>query len=100
MLEAVTPEELADDGEYGEIVEDMKEECGKYGALRSLVIPRPDPSGVANPPGVGKARLPAPPARPGRRLPAAPSIVGLSGVAQAQPASQEFPFLRGLAVAL
>ena len=30
---AVTLEELGDDQEYGDIMEDMKEECGKYGTV-------------------------------------------------------------------
>ena len=30
---AVTDEELTDDGEYSDIMEDMKEECGKYGTV-------------------------------------------------------------------
>jgi hypothetical protein len=29
----VTDEELTDDGEYSDIMEDMKEECGKYGTV-------------------------------------------------------------------
>lgn len=32
----VTPEELADDGEYNDIVEDMREECGKYGRVLAV----------------------------------------------------------------
>lgn len=32
----VTPDELADDGEYNEIVEDMREECGKYGRVLAV----------------------------------------------------------------
>ena len=35
LLEAVTPAELADDTEYGEILEDMRDECGKYGKVRT-----------------------------------------------------------------
>lgn len=31
LLQVVTPGELTDDEEYEEIVEDMKEECGKFG---------------------------------------------------------------------
>ncbi len=33
----MSPNELQDDEEYDEIVEDMREECGKYG--RSWFIP-------------------------------------------------------------
>jgi splicing factor U2AF subunit len=43
--------ELLDDAEYGEIVSDMREEAGKYGAVLSLAVPRP---GDPDPPGVGK----------------------------------------------
>jgi hypothetical protein len=31
--QVVSPDELKEDGEYEEIVEDMREECGKYGKL-------------------------------------------------------------------
>lgn len=72
LLEAVTADELADDGEYAEIVEDMKEECGKYGAVRTLQIPRPNTTGGDNPPGVGKVcpvpLRPLPSPRPHVRL--------------------------------
>lgn len=37
----VTAEELLDDEEYGDIVEDVKEECKKYGDVEDVVIPRP-----------------------------------------------------------
>ncbi len=30
---AVTPDELANDEEYADIMEDMREECGKYGTV-------------------------------------------------------------------
>jgi len=47
--------ELKDDEEYAEILEDIEEECKKYGPLaRSVVIPRP---GMANPADVGKIFL-------------------------------------------
>jgi splicing factor U2AF subunit len=36
----VTPEDLADDEEYKEIIEDTKEECSKFGHVVSVVIPR------------------------------------------------------------
>merc|ERR1719187_1274990 len=52
LMNMVTPEELADDEEYEDILEDIKEECGKYGFVRSLEIPRPI-EGVEVP-GVGK----------------------------------------------
>lgn len=37
----VTPDELTDEEEYEDILEDIKEECNKYGVVRSLEIPRP-----------------------------------------------------------
>lgn len=37
----VTPEELKDEEEYEDILEDIREECSKYGTVRSLEIPRP-----------------------------------------------------------
>jgi splicing factor U2AF subunit len=40
-MNMVTPEELRDEEEYEDIQEDIKEECGKYGVVRSLEIPRP-----------------------------------------------------------
>lgn len=33
LLEAVTKDELTNDEEYTEIVEDMRDECGKYGQV-------------------------------------------------------------------
>ena len=83
--QVVAPKELVADEEYDEILEDMREECGKYGKLvpayvferegalwrfrpgieegrvfcagtiANLVIPRPGPNGEALP-GVGKVR--------------------------------------------
>lgn len=41
MLNMVVPEELTDDQEYADILEDIKEECGKYGPVEDLRIPRP-----------------------------------------------------------
>ncbi|KAL6538635.1 hypothetical protein OROGR_012623 [Orobanche gracilis] len=49
----VTVDELMDDGEYEEILEDMKEECQKFGELIDVVIPRPIPN-AAHSEGVGK----------------------------------------------
>jgi len=40
MLNMVTPEDLVDDREYGDIYEDVKEECSRYGAVEDLRIPR------------------------------------------------------------
>ncbi|CAO1617941.1 unnamed protein product [Sympodiomycopsis kandeliae] len=41
MLNMVTPQELIDDEEYSEIVEDIREECAKYGVVTDVRIPRP-----------------------------------------------------------
>lgn len=41
LLNMVTPDELKDEDEYEDICEDIKEECNKYGIVRSLEIPRP-----------------------------------------------------------
>lgn len=51
----VTNDELKDEEEYEDICEDIKEECSKYGVVRSLEIPRPI-DGV-DVPGCGKVRL-------------------------------------------
>jgi len=53
LVEVVDEEELKDDVIFDEIKEDMYEECGKYGPVANLVIPRPLPDGQ-RPPGVGK----------------------------------------------
>ena len=37
----VTAEVLADDEEYAEVIQDLHEECGKYGAIRAVHVPRP-----------------------------------------------------------
>jgi len=41
MLNMVTPGDLVDDQEYGDIYEGVKEECSRYGAVEDLRIPRP-----------------------------------------------------------
>ncbi|POW21423.1 hypothetical protein PSHT_02425 [Puccinia striiformis] len=41
MLNMVNQEELVDDQEYGEILEDIRDECGKYGKIENVRIPRP-----------------------------------------------------------
>ncbi|XP_011013810.1 PREDICTED: splicing factor U2af large subunit A-like isoform X2 [Populus euphratica] len=41
LTEAIAMEVLADDVEYEEILEDMREECCKFGTLINVVIPRP-----------------------------------------------------------
>nr|KAG5703804.1 hypothetical protein BaRGS_031438 [Batillaria attramentaria] len=52
LMNMIMPEELEDEEEYEDILEDVREECGKYGIVRSLEIPRPI-KGVEVP-GVGK----------------------------------------------
>ena len=41
MQNMVTEDELRDDQEYSEILEDVEEECNKYGRVLSIQIPRP-----------------------------------------------------------
>lgn len=41
MLNMVTSEDLVDDEEYGDIFEDVKEECTNFGPVDDLRIPRP-----------------------------------------------------------
>ncbi|OWF52954.1 Splicing factor U2AF 50 kDa subunit [Mizuhopecten yessoensis] len=41
LMNMVAPEELEDEEEYEDILEDVKEECGKYGIVRSIEVPRP-----------------------------------------------------------
>ncbi|KAI9784159.1 MAG: hypothetical protein M1839_002664 [Geoglossum umbratile] len=53
LLNMVTPEELIDNDEYDEILEDVKEECEKYGQVLDLKIPRPT-GGSRQSAGVGK----------------------------------------------
>lgn len=54
LMNMVAVEELLDDEEYEEIVEDVRDECGKYGQVKSIEIPRPvDGLEV---PGTGKVR--------------------------------------------
>jgi splicing factor U2AF subunit len=40
LMHMVTSEELMDDEEFGDIVEDVTEECGQYGKVENLWIPR------------------------------------------------------------
>ncbi|XP_021902214.1 splicing factor U2af large subunit B-like isoform X2 [Carica papaya] len=56
LTEAITADTLRDDEEYEEILEDMREECSKFGTLLNVVIPRPNPNGEQMP-GVGKVFL-------------------------------------------
>mmetsp|Transcript_16928 Transcript_16928/g.22374 ORF Transcript_16928/g.22374 Transcript_16928/m.22374 type:complete len:572 (-) Transcript_16928:367-2082(-) len=41
LLNMVGQEELTDDNEYEDILEDIRDECGKYGQVQQVVIPRP-----------------------------------------------------------
>jgi len=52
LLNMVTPDELVDEEEYEDILEDIREECTKYGEVRSVEIPRPVPG--VEVPGCGK----------------------------------------------
>lgn len=48
MDNMVTPEELADNEEYTDIMEDIREELSNHGVVQKLVIPRP-PAGTMAP---------------------------------------------------
>ncbi|CAB4061529.1 NRBP [Lepeophtheirus salmonis] len=52
LLNMVTPDELTDDDEYDDIVEDIRDECSKFGVVKSLEIPRSVPG--VEVPGCGK----------------------------------------------
>ena len=54
LSDAIDIKELEDDNDYGEIYEDMKDECSKYGLVKSIIIPRPVPPGQLPPAGLGK----------------------------------------------
>ncbi|KAI0021514.1 hypothetical protein F4780DRAFT_737683 [Xylariomycetidae sp. FL0641] len=53
LLNMVTPEELMDNDDYAEICEDVEEECGKFGKVEALKVPRPS-GGSRQSAGVGK----------------------------------------------
>ncbi|KAG5535810.1 hypothetical protein RHGRI_023547 [Rhododendron griersonianum] len=53
LTQAVNVDELIDDEVYEDIIEDMRVECGKFGTLENVVIPRPNPNGEPTP-GLGK----------------------------------------------
>jgi splicing factor U2AF subunit len=53
LLSMVEADELRDDQDYADIKEDILEECGKFGMVSQVVIPRPDPRGLPVP-GLGK----------------------------------------------
>ncbi|KAJ3186164.1 U2 small nuclear RNA auxiliary factor 2 [Gaertneriomyces sp. JEL0708] len=54
LLNMVTREELLNDDDYMDIMEDIRDECGKYGVIKSLVIPRPGQGGMGGEGSVGK----------------------------------------------
>ncbi|KAK2379466.1 splicing factor U2af large subunit B [Trifolium repens] len=56
LTNAVAPDELKEDEDYEEIIEDMRQECSKFGTLVNVVIPRPQPDGDLSG-GVGKVFL-------------------------------------------
>ncbi|KAF5738171.1 splicing factor U2af large subunit B isoform X2 [Tripterygium wilfordii] len=56
LTQVVSEDELKDDEEYEDILEDMRQEGGKFGTLVNVVIPRPNPNGEPSP-GVGKVSL-------------------------------------------
>ncbi|GMP28275.1 hypothetical protein CsSME_00003894 [Camellia sinensis var. sinensis] len=56
LTQVVTADELKDDEDYEDILEDMRIECGKFGTLVNIIIPRPNPNGEPTP-GVGKVFL-------------------------------------------
>ncbi|KAJ3286634.1 hypothetical protein HK104_008929 [Borealophlyctis nickersoniae] len=41
LLNMVTPEELVNDEDYHDIIEDIRDECTKFGTIRNITIPRP-----------------------------------------------------------
>ncbi|GMT19253.1 hypothetical protein PFISCL1PPCAC_10550, partial [Pristionchus fissidentatus] len=52
LMNMVTEDELKNDDDFDDIVEDIREECSKYGVVRSVEIPRPMPGMPVS--GVGK----------------------------------------------
>ena len=40
VLSSTTMEEIQSDQDYEEVLEDTKEECAQFGALKSVIIPR------------------------------------------------------------
>ncbi|KAL2756798.1 hypothetical protein ACRALDRAFT_1049028 [Sodiomyces alcalophilus JCM 7366] len=53
LLNMVTPDELLDNDDYEEIMEDVRDECSKFGSILEIKIPRPT-SGARQSAGVGK----------------------------------------------
>ncbi|KAK4789975.1 hypothetical protein SAY86_017279 [Trapa natans] len=56
LTQVVSVDELGNDEEFEDIMEDMRQEGGKFGHLTNVVIPRPRPDGQPAP-GVGKVFL-------------------------------------------
>uniref|UniRef100_A0A5B7BXP2 Splicing factor U2af large subunit n=1 Tax=Davidia involucrata TaxID=16924 RepID=A0A5B7BXP2_DAVIN len=56
LTQVVSADELGDDDNYEDILEDMRTECGKFGTIVNVVIPRPKTNGEPSP-GVGKVFL-------------------------------------------
>jgi len=52
LLNMVVEEDLMDEEEYDDILEDIREECSKFGEVKSIEIPRPVPG--VEVPGCGK----------------------------------------------
>ncbi|KXS18605.1 hypothetical protein M427DRAFT_132561 [Gonapodya prolifera JEL478] len=52
LLNMVAIEELTDDDEYGDIMQDVHDECSKFGQIENIKIPRPVPGQEV--PGLGK----------------------------------------------
>jgi len=52
LLNMVVAEELQDEEEYEDILDDIRDECGKFGTVKSIEIPRPVPG--VEVPGCGK----------------------------------------------
>eukprot|EP00127_Corallochytrium_limacisporum_P005017 Clim_evm13s197 gene=Clim_evmTU13s197 len=53
LMNMVQEDELRDQEEYEDIVEDIREECGRYGQVIDVVIPKPSDDGT-HVPGMGK----------------------------------------------
>lgn len=55
LLNMITREDLLTDDDYFDILDDVRDECSKYGTVRSVEIPRPVPEDPSlDPPAVGK----------------------------------------------
>lgn len=48
LLNMVTSEDLADEREYQEILQDVSQECGKFGPVEDILIPRPSALGFSS----------------------------------------------------